>query len=97
MAVDLKQDGVRVGAPDRKTGNRGQLASDIYLQDAFVPEENLVGELGRGLHIALGTLTYGRMDVDTTGLAIQDVVTAWKAFEVVEERNLGFLIEPLYM
>lgn len=33
---------------------------------------------------------------DTTGLAIQDVVTAWKAFEVAEERNLGLLIEPLY-
>jgi alanine dehydrogenase len=33
---------------------------------------------------------------DTTGLAIQDVVTAWKAFEVAEERNLGFLMEPLY-
>ena len=33
---------------------------------------------------------------DTTGLAIQDVVTAWKAFEVAEQRNLGFLIEPLY-
>jgi len=33
---------------------------------------------------------------DTTGLAIQDVVTAWKAFEVAEERNLGFLIDPLY-
>jgi alanine dehydrogenase len=33
---------------------------------------------------------------DTTGLAIQDVVTAWKAFEVAEERNLGSLIEPLY-
>jgi len=33
---------------------------------------------------------------DTTGLAIQDVVTAWKAFEVAEEKDLGLLIEPLY-
>ncbi len=33
---------------------------------------------------------------DTTGLAIQDVVTAWQAFQVAKERNLGFLIDPLY-
>ena len=51
--------------------------------------------------IAAG-LKPGRVDdaaitvFDTTGLAIQDVVTAWKAFEVAEQRNLGFLIEPLY-
>lgn len=51
--------------------------------------------------IAAG-LKPGRVDdaaitvFDTTGLAIQDVVTAWKAFEVAQERNLGFLIDPLY-
>lgn len=33
---------------------------------------------------------------DTTGLAIQDVVTAWKAFEVAEKGNLGVVIDPLY-
>ncbi len=33
---------------------------------------------------------------DTTGLAIQDVVTAWKAFEVAERENLGSVIDPLY-
>ncbi len=51
--------------------------------------------------IAAG-LTPGRTDdrditvFDTTGLAIQDVVTAWKVFEVAERENLGSLIEPLY-
>lgn len=33
---------------------------------------------------------------DTTGLAIQDVVTAWKAFEVAERDGLGMLIDPLF-
>jgi len=70
MVIDLKQDGARVGAPDRKIGNRGQLTSDIYLDGAFVPEENLVGEPGRGLHIALGTLTYGRMGIAATGVGM---------------------------
>ncbi len=34
---------------------------------------------------------------DTTGLAIQDVVTAWKAFQVAEQNNLGSVIDPLYL
>jgi alkylation response protein AidB-like acyl-CoA dehydrogenase len=70
MVVDLKQAGVRVGEPDRKTGNRGQLTSDIYFDAVFVPEENLVGEPGRGLHIALGTLTYGRLGIAATGVGM---------------------------
>ncbi len=70
MVIDLKQAGVKVGEPDRKTGNRGQLTSDIYFENAFVPEENLVGEPGRGLHIALGTLTYGRMGIAATGVGM---------------------------
>jgi len=33
---------------------------------------------------------------DTTGLAIQDVVTAWEVYRVAEERGLGTLVEPLF-
>ncbi len=34
---------------------------------------------------------------DTTGLAIQDVVTAWKAFEMAECTGRGSLIDPLFV
>jgi alanine dehydrogenase len=33
---------------------------------------------------------------DTTGLAIQDVITAWHAYEVAEERGIGVEFDPLY-
>jgi alanine dehydrogenase len=33
---------------------------------------------------------------DLTGLAIQDVITAWRAYEVAEEKGIGQEIEPLY-
>ena len=52
--------------------------------------------------IAAG-LKHGRADeseitvFDTTGLAIQDVVTAWRAFEIAEDRGLGSLIDPLFV
>jgi butyryl-CoA dehydrogenase len=70
LVIDLKSPGVRVGEPDKKLGNRGQLTSDIYLQNVGVPVENLVGEMGQGLRIALGTLTYGRVGIAATGVGM---------------------------
>ncbi len=34
---------------------------------------------------------------DTTGLAIQDVITAWYAYEVAEEKGIGVEFDPLYL
>jgi alanine dehydrogenase len=34
---------------------------------------------------------------DTTGLAIQDVICAWKAYEVASERGLGVEMDSLYL
>lgn len=70
LVIELDAKGARVGEPDKKTGNRGQLTSDIYLENVEVPEENLIGEIGKGLHIALGTLTYGRVGVGATGVGM---------------------------
>ena len=33
---------------------------------------------------------------DTTGLAVQDVITAWAAFRVAEEKGLGTVIDALF-
>ena len=70
FVIDLNSPGVRVGDPDKKMGNRGQLTSDIYFENVEVPEKNLVGEVGKGLHIALGTLTYGRVGIAATGVGM---------------------------
>jgi butyryl-CoA dehydrogenase len=70
MVVDLDAEGVRIGEPDKKIGNRGQLTADIYLDNVEVSEENIIGEIGQGLHIALGTLTYGRVGVGASGVGM---------------------------
>lgn len=70
LVVDLKSEGVRVGAPDRKIGNNGQLTADIYLEKVFVPEENVLGERGKGLRLALQTLTYGRIGIAAAGVGL---------------------------
>jgi alkylation response protein AidB-like acyl-CoA dehydrogenase len=70
MVIDLKSKGCRVGDPDRKMGNKGQLTSDIYFENVEVPEENLIRAVGKGLHAALGTLTYGRVGIAATGVGM---------------------------
>lgn len=70
MVIDLKSEGCRVGDPDKKLGNKGQLTSDIYFEDVEVPEENLIQEAGKGLHVALGTLTYGRVGIGASGVGM---------------------------
>ena len=70
LVVELNSKGCRVGKPDKKMGNRGQLTGDIYFDNVEVPAENLIGEVGQGLHYALGTLTYGRVGVGATGVGM---------------------------
>jgi len=70
IVVNLDAEGVRIGEPDKKIGNRGQLTSDIYFDNVKVPEENIIGEIGQGLHIALGTLTYGRVGIGASGVGM---------------------------
>ncbi len=62
--------GVRVGDPDNKIGNKGQLTADIYFDNVEVPDENRLGDLGKGLRIVLATLTFGRIGIGATGVGM---------------------------
>ncbi len=70
VVVDLKQDGVYVSPPDRKLGMHGCLTADIVLDGAYVPATNLVWQAGKGLRIALGALTRGRIAVGASGVGM---------------------------
>lgn len=70
VVIDLDSKGCRVGDPDIKMGNKGQLTSDIYFENVEVPEKNVIRGIGKGLHVALGTLTYGRVGIAATGVGM---------------------------
>ncbi len=70
IVVDLDSPGIRVGAPDRKLGNHGQLTADIYFDKVFAPHANVLGKPGQGLRIALETLTFGRIGIAASGVGM---------------------------
>jgi len=70
MVIDMDSPGCRVGDPDIKMGNKGQLTADIYFEDVVVPRKNILWDIGKGLHASLGTLTYGRVGIAATGVGM---------------------------
>jgi len=52
--------GVSAGKEEHKMGLHGSSTTPILLQDAVVPAENVLGEIGKGHKVALNTLNFGR-------------------------------------
>jgi butyryl-CoA dehydrogenase len=53
--------GLTVGAEEHKLGIRGSSTCPLVLQDCKIPKENLLGEAGKGHHIAFNVLNVGRL------------------------------------
>lgn len=70
LLIDLTSPGVRIGSPDLKMGHRGQITADIVLDDVRVPRENLLGEPGRGMTVALSALVRGRIGIGAAGVGV---------------------------
>lgn len=52
--------GVSNGKEEHKLGLHGSSTTPLILQDARVPAENLLGEIGKGHKVAFNVLNYGR-------------------------------------
>jgi len=74
--VDMKNPQVRCGPPDEKLGIRGSKSSQVFLDDAELPADALLGEVGGGFKVAMSTLDGGRI-----GIAAQALGIARAAFE----------------
>ncbi len=69
--------GVSVGPEEKKMGIKGSSTRTLILEDAKVPVENLLGELGKGHKIAFNILNIGRYK-----LAIGTVGSSKRAIEI---------------
>jgi acyl-CoA dehydrogenase len=69
--VERGDDGVRFGAPMRKMGQRAILNAEMFLDDAFVPEDRRLGDEGQGFYGLMATFDRSRivLGAAATGLA----------------------------
>ena len=58
--IERNSPGLTVGAEEHKLGIRGSSTCPLVLQDCKVPASNLLGEPGKGHHIAFNVLNVGR-------------------------------------
>jgi butyryl-CoA dehydrogenase len=74
--VDTQSKGFTVAKLEDKLGITASSTAQLFFDDVFVPEENVLGQVGQGLKIALHTLDGGRI-----GIAAQALGIATCAFE----------------
>lgn len=77
FVVEASDEGIVFGALERKMGLRGSPTREVTFEDVFLPHDRIIGEPGRGLRIALGTL-----DRTRTVVAAQAVGIAQGALDV---------------
>ena len=58
--VERSFPGISTGKEEHKMGLHGSSTTAVILQDARVPADNLLGEVGKGHKIAFNVLNYGR-------------------------------------
>ena len=59
LLVDMKSPGITIRPLKQITGD--EEFNEVFFDSVFVPEENVVGEIGKGWDIAISTLMYERL------------------------------------
>lgn len=68
--VEHPSDGLRIGKLEKKLGIRCSSTAEYVFEDCLIPKENLLGERGKGLNVALATLDGGRIGIAAQALGI---------------------------
>lgn len=68
--VEQGTPGLKLGKIEKKMGIRASSTTELVFEDAVVPKENLLGERGKGLRVALSTLDGGRLGVAAQAIGI---------------------------
>ena len=84
FVLGMDAEGISFGKHAEKMGVISATTDDVLFDNVFVPEEDRLGEEGRGLRVALGTLDTGRI-----GIAAQAVGIAEAAFRYATRYALG--------
>ena len=82
-------EGLQIGAKEDKMGLRSSDAISVVFDNAFVPDENRIGDEGVGFKIAMSALDGGRIGVAYQALGIADACLDAAARYSMEREQFG--------
>ena len=68
--IEAGTPGFTVGKKEKKLGIKGSSTCELIFEDARIPKENLLGQIGKGFKIAMMTLDGGRIGIASQALGI---------------------------
>jgi alkylation response protein AidB-like acyl-CoA dehydrogenase len=89
FVVERDRPGFSVGKLEKKLGIKGSPTGQPIFEDVRIPAENLIGEVDKGMHVALGTLDHSRLGVAAQALGIAQGATDYAAAYARERRQFG--------
>ncbi len=87
--VEVNDPGVSRGHEEHKLGQRGSSTTPLILQDAKIPKDRLLGEVGKGHLIAFNVLNFGRIKMGAGAVGGAKRVLGQAAKYAAERRQFG--------
>ncbi len=85
FAVMGDAEGFRIDALEKKMGMKGSPTGQPVYEEVFVPDEDVIGEVGKGFAVAMQTLDRSRLGIGAQALGIAQGATDYAA-EYAKER-----------
>jgi alkylation response protein AidB-like acyl-CoA dehydrogenase len=89
LILPMDAEGISFGEHARKMGVISATTDDVLLDNVFVPEENRLGEEGKGLRVALGTLDTGRIGIAAQAVGIAEAAFRYATQYAAERTTFG--------
>ncbi len=87
--VEKSMEGFSVGKKEDKLGIRASSTTSLHFDDVFVPDENLLGQPGKGYKVAIDTLNGGRIGIGAQMIGVAGGALAAATKYLKERKQFG--------
>jgi alkylation response protein AidB-like acyl-CoA dehydrogenase len=87
--VEKGAEGFAVGKKENKLGIRASSTTALHLEGVFVPDANVLGEVGKGYKIAIDTLNGGRIGIGAQMIGVAGGALAAATAYLKERKQFG--------
>ena len=87
--VEKGMEGFSVGKKEDKLGIRASSTTSLHFDNVFVPDENVLGEPGKGYKVAIDTLNGGRIGIGAQMIGVAGGALAAAPRYLKERKQFG--------